>query len=162
MKFQLVASKPTSDKYKEIYVTEWAWRPICSMLAIANFLNIADTGLYIVHPDKFREIDDSMGEGINDNEACVALGEKLKLLSSDPSIIEDYGMTVDLIDGEFVFTYPPALCTSAMQHKESKNLINSAVKEHQYDTVCSMLRATEKDVSEVMDFLLNCGGFLIP
>jgi hypothetical protein len=162
MKFQLVASKPTSSKYEEIYVTEWAWRPICSMLAIANYLDFESKGMYIIHPDKFREIDDSMGEGINNDNACKMLGEKMKLLSSDPAIIESYGMTVDLIDGEFVFTYPPALCTSAMQHKESKNIINSEVKESQYDSVCSMLRATEKDVSEVIDFLMNCGGFLIP
>ncbi|TRZ48381.1 MAG: hypothetical protein D4S01_10400 [Dehalococcoidia bacterium] len=162
MNFQLVASKPTADKYKEIYVTEWAWRPIRSMLAIANHLNKQAGSELIVHPDKFRELDEVMGEGLNHSEACVLLGGRLKELMSDPSIVESYGMTVDLLDGEFVFTYPPQLCTSAMQHKESKNIINTNVKAHEYDTVHSMLRASEKEISEVIDFLINCGGFLMP
>jgi hypothetical protein len=66
-----------------------------------------------------------------------------------------------MFDGEFVFTFPPALCTSAMQHKSTKSIINcqSQVKN---DEVCSMLRATESDVNEVIDFFNNCGGFNMP
>ena len=162
MNFQFVALKPKATKYKEIYITEWAWRPIRSMLAIANQLHHDENGQFIVHPEKMREIDDAMGKGIEEPKSCELLGKKMKLLSSDPFIIGSYGMTIDSLDGEWIFTYPPALCTSAMMHKASRSIINSDVEEDQYDTVCSLLMASEKEVSEFTDFLMNCGGFLMP
>ena len=162
MIFQLTALKPTSDEYKEINITEWAWRPMRSILAIGNHLSFEKNGKYAIHLDRINDLDCSMGEGIEKPEVCRELADHIKNLSSDPLSLESFGMSVEILDGEFYFTYPPALCTSAMQHKESKNLINDTVDEDEYDEVCSLFRTSEIEMNDFVNFLNNCGGFLMP
>jgi len=153
--------KPNSSTYKDLYITEWAWMPVRSLMAIANHIEQLETGKTLISYQLLSQMDDNAGNGIQDPDTCKKLALRLRQLINTPEIIEDYGMTVDLIDGGFVFTYPSALCTSAMQHKHTKTIIN-AMGRDKPENLCSMLRATEEEAMQVVNFLENCDGFLMP
>ena len=108
MDFELIALEPSSTEYKLIRLSEWAWGPIRSMLAICYFIECKSVG---EEPDTrqfeiFKELDCCMGEGFTSPSMCSRLGSRLNNLLADPEVVEDYGMTVNLIDGNFVLHIP--------------------------------------------------------
>ena len=104
-----IQSKNTDINSMEI--TEWIWRPIRSFMAIANHRLGEKNGSLPVPYDYMENFDHNVGDRLSSPEACRYLAKEMIELINSPGSLDQYGMTVDLEDGEFVYTYPIHLCT---------------------------------------------------
>jgi len=159
MNLELVDIKDPDNK--RLQVTEWAWAPIRSILAIANRLEHEETGDLPVSYENLKDLDENRGEGISDPEVCRRLAARLKNLAQDPLTLVAYGMTADMEDGSFWYTYPSEFCTAAMEERRSKIIVNQKDKVNPNNTR-SMLRASEAELNEVIEFLDTSNGFVMP
>lgn len=142
-------------------ISEWIWRPIRSLMAIANHRLGETYGSLPVPYDAMEDLDSNYGYGISDPEVCRQLAREMINLVNTPGSIDQYGMTVDMEDGEFVFTYPVHMCTSAIEHRETKEII-SDISKHKPEELRSFFRADEPSVLQFVEFLKTCDGFGMP
>jgi len=143
-----------------LQITEWAWEPLRTMMSIANQLN-AEEGKRFVKTERFIELEDNSGHGISVTFFCRDIAEKLKMLINDPMMLIDFGMTADMEDGKFYFTYPIELCTNNIVDTVT-SLIVANKKDHKEENLKSMLRASETEAKELIEFLETCDGFYMP
>lgn len=162
MKFKLEAQNPTGPE--ELIVTERAWRPVRSLMAIANHSMIKSNGFAITEFEDLENLDVSVGNGL-DAEICTKLAEEMERLLQDPFAIVDYGMTIDIKDGEEAYTYPTNMCTAYFEDVDTgdfyASLDDSDIVPNQ-TRIRSWFRATTEEMQEVIDFLKSCGGFMMP
>lgn len=142
-------------------ITEWLWRPIRSFMAIANHRLGEKNGSLPVEYHRMEDYDYNAGFGIRDPEVCRHLAKEMIELINSPGSLDQYGMTVDLEDGEFVYTYPIHLCTSCIEHRETKEVV-SDISKYKPDELRSCFRVKESSLLQFVEFLKTCGGFGMP
>jgi hypothetical protein len=160
LKIQLVAENKTVQP--ELTVAESVWRPARSLMAIANQKHLEKKGEPVVSWETMHDIDESIGCGL-DGSACFLLASEMEELMGDPFSLVDYGMTVDIKDGDMVFTYPTEMATAYFKDVDSGEFIATLEEEGIVGKrVYSWFRAKQNEVQEIVDFMKNCGGFTMP
>ena len=149
MSIYMKALRPKPNaKIRAIDVTEWRWRPVRSVMAIANQRQFEKTGSLPVPYDFMENLDGNYGYKIDDPDTCERLGAEMIDLISTPEILEDYGMTVLSQDGSFVFTYPLSACTSAFEVKNEQKI--------------SCFWVSEDALFQMSEFIRDSGGISTP
>jgi len=161
MNFTLVALNPEKGSTKAIEITEWLWRPVRSIMAIANHLLGEKYGGLPVEYDLMEDLDYNAGDYIQEGDICKQLAQEMKNLANDPSILEEYGMAVEMEDGAFVFTYPVDMCVSAIEHRGTGEVISNP-EDFKKEQLRSCFRVKEKDLRGIINFFDTCGGFGMP
>ena len=111
---------------------------------------------------KFEDIDENINHGLDD-AACYLLAKEIKEVIKDPFGLVDYGMTVDIDDGDVVFTYPVDMCTAYFEEPDTGKFFSSLENPDIVGKrVRSWFRTTEEQLKEITNFLENCGGFTMP
>jgi len=143
------ALKPKADaKIKAIDVTEWRWRPIRSVMAIANQRCYEKTGSLPVPYESMESLDGNYGYRIDDPNICIRLGEEMIALAHNPEVLEEYGMSVRIEDGSFVYTYPVDACTGCFEVRN--------------ETKLSQYWVSEEALVEISEFIRDSGGIIAP
>jgi len=159
---RLVADHPAPNSKEDLIVNEQAWRPIRSLMAIANQKFVERDGSPLVRFDCLEDIDDNTNHGI-DGDACYQMAEMMSNVLEDPFAICDYGMTVDISDGETTYTYPTNMCTAYFEDVENGKFFESLDSPGIVGRrVRSWFKTTEPEMQLVINFLRSCGGFKMP
>lgn len=162
MKRELVATNPAPNTKSELVITDKAWRPARSILAIANQKFAERDGSPLVPFEALEDIDDNVNAGLDESE-CRQLAEKTEELLGDPFALCEYGMTIDIVEGNAFYTYPTTMCTAYFEDVENEqfysNLDEPGIVGRQ---VRSWFRLSEKEIKELINFMKSCGGFRIP
>ena len=160
IKMKLVAQN--CESMQELIINENEWRPIRSLMAIANRRYLEREGDPIVLFEELQDIDENINHGL-DESACLLFAREMESLIDDPFTLVDYGMTVDIKDGKEIYTYPLNMCTAYFED------INTGQFYESFDDneivgkqVHSWLRATKTEMLNVIVFLKVCGGFTMP
>jgi hypothetical protein len=161
MKFRLVANNSKAI-HPELVLSEKVWRPVRSLMAIANQRILEKKGSKVVEFEELQDLDHNAGYGL-DNDCASTLAEEMELLIDDPFTIVDYGMTVDITGGEEFLTYPVHMATEYFEEVgtgkfyaslQDENIIGKRVQSH--------LRAQKSEVLEVINFMKLSDGFQMP
>lgn len=159
LKLRLVANNDTAG---ELVLEEKHWRPARSLMAIANQKFAEKKGDPVVMFGELKDIDENIGHGLDD-AACYILSREMKEVAEDPFGLVDYGMTVDIEDGEMVYTYPTDMCYAHFEDSktgkyytslESNDIVGKQVR--------SWFRTPKAKMDEIIDFMSACGGFSMP
>jgi len=161
MKVSLDALDPEEGTDASISITEWLWRPVCSIMAIANHRQFEKTGSLPFRYDFFEDIDCNCGYYTEYISSCKRISEEMIFLARSPEVLEEYGMTVELEDGEFIYTYPISMCTSAIEDRETEKIVVTP-GDHKKDNLRNVFRIKEKDLVSISKFIGSCGGFNMP
>lgn len=159
MNLKITALKPTNQKYTNHYISCYAWKPILSMISIANHIYHKESNCLMLSYENIQQMSLDVGEGVSNGKICRILSKKLKELVDFPEKLEEYGVSVGLKDGQFVFSYPIRLCTEYIYKETGGCIYNTeGIKE---DELESHMSAKEEEVAEIIEFLDNCGGFFV-
>jgi len=159
---KVLNKKPKSKHtYSEIGLSEWRWRPIRSILAIANHRIYERSENLPIPYNDIRKLDDNRGFKFEDPIACEALGIEMLFLSQSMDILTEYGMQVDIKNGEYQYSYPIYSCTACLEEKETKEVI---VEDDDYneDDVRSCFWVSEEILTTVSEIIRDSGGIYLP
>jgi len=151
-----INKKPESE-YGMVTIKEWRWRPIRSILAIANHRIYQKTGrLPLLYRD-VRKLDDNSGFKIEDPDICEALGKEMLALKDNPIALADHGISVEIEKGEYIYSYPVYSCTACLERKDDQEYIT---KDDDYteDNVRSCFWTPEDCFVIVSEFIRDSGG----
>ena len=162
MKLRLVANQPEPGTPEDLVVNERNWRPARSLMAIANQKVLERSGLPVEWFDTMGDLDENVNRSIDD-ENCTMLAEEMEELMKDPFSVVDYGLSVDINDGEVAYTYPNQMCTAYFEDVDTgdfyENLDSPGILGKR---VRSWFRTPEKELQKITAFLRSCGGFSMP
>jgi len=157
-----INKKPDSKHAcKEIELSEWRWRPIRSILAIANHRIYLKTGKLPVKYSDIRNLDGNWGFRIEDPAACEALGKEMLFLSESIDILTEYGMNVDIKNGEYIYSYPLYSCTACLEQKEDEDLVKKD-DEYTEDDVRSCFWVPQEIFTITSEIIRDSGGIYLP
>jgi len=162
MKLRLVATQPEKGTPTELIVDERKWRPARSLMAIANQKVLERSGLPVEWFENLGDLDENTGHSIDDAN-CTMLAEEMEELMKDPFSVSDYGLSVDIDDGEVSYTYPNTMCTAYFEDVDTgefyENLDSPGILGKR---VRSWFRTSEEKMQEIVAFLRSSGGFSMP
>lgn len=160
MKVRLVPENKT--KMEELIVDEKSWRPARSLMAIANQKYLEQNGELITSFIELKDLDENIGHGLNDTQ-CKLLAAEMQKLLGDPFGLVDYGMTVDIVNGNTFYTYPTDMCTGYVEDVIIGSLFVSLDEDDIVGKrVRSWFRTSEAQMKEIIEFLQVSGGFTMP
>jgi hypothetical protein len=161
IKICLVANKESALE-SELVMPERSWRPARSLMAIANQKHSERKGWPVVTFEELQDLDENLGHGL-DEAACLLLANEMEALVDSPFELVDYGMTVDIEDGDMVYTYPTDMTTAYYEEIETGKFFSSLEDDDILGKrVRSWFRTTKAELQEVITFLKVCGGFAMP
>jgi hypothetical protein len=153
---------PNIKSEKELTISEKEWRPIRSLIGIANRKYEEKNDCSIIGYDELRDLDENIGHGLDDS-ACICLAKEMEDILNDPFALVDYGMTIDIKNGKSFLTYPTKLCTSYFEDVETEKFYESLEDESIIGRrVQSFFRTSEPTLQNVISFFKKCGGFIMP
>jgi hypothetical protein len=161
MKIHLRAMKPVNNSKKDIEFDEFVWHPLRSIWAIANHRIYEQTGSLPKRYDWFQDIETNHGHFETEEWKIQAWAQEMKNLKEQPEILSDYGISVEIKNGKWIYTYPVAMCTACLEHKETGELV-SEKKDHDPDDLISSFQATEEDLQQLINFVENSNGIMLP
>lgn len=162
MKLRLVAKNPEKGTPEELIVDEKHWRPARSLMAIANQKVLERSGSPVEWFETMGDIDENTNYGIDDAN-CTMLAEEMEYLMKDPFSVSDYGLSVDINDGEVAYTYPNQMCTAYFEDVDTGDFYESLESPGILGKrVRSWFRTPEQKMQEITTFLRTCGGFSMP
>lgn len=160
LKVRLLAENKTPQE--DLVLGENYWRPARSLMAIANQKYLEKNGQPVVPFGHLEDIDENLGHGL-DATSCRLLAEEMEKVLGDPFGLVDYGMTVDIEDGNVFYTYPTDMCTGYFEGVDDKHFYASLEDDDIVGKrVRSWFRTPEETMKEVICFLKVCGGFSMP
>jgi len=163
MKLKLVAIKPEKGTREDLIVDEKYWRPARSLMAIANQKIFERSGQLVEWVETLGDLDENTGCGIESDGNCTVLAEEMEELMKDPFAISDYGMSVDIDDGEVAYTYPNTMCTAYLEDADTGEFYESLESPGILGKrVRSWFRTPEDKMQEIIAFMKSCGGFRMP
>ena len=145
----------------EIELTEWRWRPIRSILAIANHRIYEKTGKLPISYNDIRNLDGNWGFKIEDPAVCEALGKEILFLSESVDILSEYGINVDIKNGEYIYSYPLYSCTACLERKDDKEYIKKDDK-YSEDDVRSCFWVSQEILTITSEIIRDSGGIYLP
>ena len=147
--------------YKEIELPEWKWRPIRSILAIANHRIYKRTGRLPIEYSDIRKLDGNYGFKIEDPAVCEAIGKEMLFLSQSMDILSDYGISMDVENGEYIYSYPIYSCTACLEQRDTREYL---MKEDEPDEINtrSCFWVTEEILTTTSEIIRDSGGIYLP
>lgn len=159
---EIQAENPEIGFPDSFEISERAWRPLRSLIAIA-IKRYEER-----HPDQMIILFNLTARFDYHNyyelrdELCRGLAGLLKEIISDPFTIVDYGMTIDIQNGISYYTYPSTMCTAYLEDVETQKFYRTLYSPGVLGkTVRSWFKVSEEELERFIDFLLHCGGIQI-
>jgi hypothetical protein len=155
------AADPQEGTQKGIELSEWSWRPVCSIMAVANETIRKRTGNLLLRRDMTEDFEGQHGYAIMETDIVNQIADEMLRLADTPEELESYGVRVEVQNGNFIYTYPTESCTASFEKKSDGELILDP-KDYEDDEIRSCFWVSEKQLKETIQFFKTSGGFGLP
>jgi len=157
---EAINPKPDAE-IESMEISEWRWRPARTILAIANQRIFEKTGILLIPYQDIPYLNFNYGYEIKNPEACSQIGENMLGLSQSMDVLTDYGMSVEIQNGQYIYSYPLVSCTSSLELKKGETMVDDK-NDYKEEDLRSCHWIPEDSLISIAKFIKDSGGIRMP
>jgi len=149
--------KPTSEKGIYFRANVWSWRPIHSLMAMANARN----KYMLMTQEQWESMDHNDGAGLQTQKECNDLADALESILKNNKELREFGFIVSAKEDEIKIRFPLTGDDDemAIDIRNGSFVSNTKTIPTEYKT--SPYSVSLSHAKEFVVFLRECGGFSV-